>query len=135
MKYKKKLNVIRPTLRHKKKYIELKLLNTNSINNKINNNSNSNSNCSYNCNKLNILDAYELHKVFYKNFQKVYGLFSQINVNITVIDFNKNNNVILIRINSLYIKEFVSSLFFLNNELGLFKINKIGSTIKSLNCK
>ncbi len=113
MSYKKKLNVIRPTLRHKKRYLEIKLLNTNKLN-------------------LDLLDTAGLHKIFYKNYQKAFGLFNQIEANITIMDFNKDNKTILIRINRFYLNEFISSLFFLKNELNLFKINKISSTIKNL---
>lgn len=107
MKYKKKLNVIRPTLRHKTIYFKLKF--TKSFD-----------------------DEKKLKNIVFKNFEKTNGLFSQINTNLSIFSINLKESILIIRINSNYKDEFLSSLFFLSNYLGLIYILKEARTIKSL---
>jgi len=106
-KIKKKLNVIRPTLRHRKRYFLLTFTKEFSLNTKI-------------------------HSLFLKNFEKIHGLFSLIECNLTVMDFNFENKTVVIRINNNYRSLFLSSLFFLKDDFGLISILKEASTLKSL---
>ncbi len=105
-KIKKKLNVIRPTLRHKKKYFLI----------------------SYSSD----INEDKIHSLFIKNYEKTYGLFSLIECNLTVIESNLKNKTIIIRINKEYNEQFLSSLFFLKQNLGLIFVLKQASTLKSL---
>jgi RNase P/RNase MRP subunit POP5 len=115
---KKRINVIRPTLRHKKRYVILKFIETN--------NYNSNNLLYKNLNKLNI------YKIISKNFQKIYGLFQQVNANITILDYNLENKEVLIRVNREYLDKFIGSLLFIKNtQLPLFCILEIKNTIKN----
>lgn len=106
---KTKLNVIRPTLRHKKRYVLLEFL------------------------EKKELDAKSIHSSLVLNLQKAHGIFTQIETNITVLDFDKKTKTLLIRVNKEYLDEFINSLFFSQTELGLLKILKITSTIKKIN--
>lgn len=107
---KKKLAVIRPTLRHKKRYIQLQLLTFSGV-----------------------FDSRSLHGVLIKALQKQSGVFSQTEANITIIDIDQKSKTILIRINKEYLEQFIASLFFAQSELGLLKIKDIKSTIKKVN--
>jgi len=106
---KKKLAVIRPTLRHKKRYIQLQLL-------------------TY----PGVLDSRIAHGILVKALQKQSGVFSQTEANITIIDIDQKSKTILIRINKEYLEQFIASLFFAQPELGLLKVKDIKSTIKKV---
>ncbi|MDD3975668.1 MAG: hypothetical protein PHN22_00680 [Candidatus ainarchaeum sp.] len=103
----KKINVIRPTLRHKKRYLKISCFND-----------------------LSSYDNKKLAYIFIKNFQKTHGLFKTSSANISVLDFK--NNIIIIRVNKLFLNDFLSSLFYINNDLGLLFIEKQSFTLKSL---
>jgi len=107
---KKKINVIRPTLRHKKRYIQLKYFTDKDI----------------------VLNEIKLYTLFLKNLEKTYGVFINAETNLTIISFDYKKREIIIRINKEYLSEFISSLFLLNNDLGLVIIKKISSTIKQI---
>lgn len=107
---KTKLGVIRPTLRHKKRYILIKIINP-----------------------AIVLDSKKCYSVLTQSMQKNSGIFHQIECNITILDIDLKSQTILIRINKDYLDEFISSLFFVQAELGLIKILEIKSTIKKLN--
>jgi RNase P/RNase MRP subunit POP5 len=102
---KKKLNVIRPTLRHKKRYFKLSYSKENHTN---------------------------IYSLLSKNYEKSYGLFSLIESNLTVMDLNTDKKTIIVRINKDYKSLFLSSLFFLKQDLGLIFVLKEASTLKSL---
>ena len=104
---KKTINVIRPTLRHKKRYIKLYL-------------------------SKNDLDKKDLYKVFFNNFKDFYGKFVCLEANLTIIDFDSKNNFLVFRVNKDFLDEFLGSLFFLNSRFDLVIIKKVSSTIKSL---
>lgn len=105
-----KINVIRPTLRHKKRYICLKV-----------------------SNNLDELDKKKISLIFIRNFQKLYGLFSLTNANISVLEVDSKKKTIVIRVNKVNLDQFLSSLFYLNSDFGLIFVQKVSSTIKSLN--
>ena len=107
---KTKLGVIRPTLRHKKRYILLKLVNPDIS-----------------------LDSKKIYSVLTQSLQKSKGIFIQVECNITILEIDNKAKTILIRINKEYIDEFIESLFFAQNELGLIKILEIKNTIKRIN--
>jgi RNase P/RNase MRP subunit POP5 len=106
---KKKLSVIRPTLRHKKRYILIKLLDT-AIN----------------------FDSKKIYSVLTQALLKNSGLFVQVDTNITILEADVVSKTLLIRINKDYLNEFISSLFFAQAELGLLKIVETTSTIKKI---
>jgi RNase P/RNase MRP subunit POP5 len=107
---KKKINVIRPTLRHKKRYVTLKFIGSTIIQ-----------------------DKQKIFTLLYKSLQKTNGIFVQISTNITVLDFDSETNIALIRINKDYLSEFLGSLFFLDSDFGEVKVISIDSTIKQVN--
>jgi len=110
---KKKLAVIRPTLRHKKRYIEIQLL-------------------SY----PQTLDSKTIYITLTKALQKNSGVFVQLETNITIIDIDTKTKTLLIRVNKEYLEQFISSLFFAQSDLGLIKVKNIKSTIKKIRgCK
>jgi len=106
---KTKLGVIRPTLRHKKRYILLKLINP-----------------------MVTMEQKKLFSVFTLSMQKASGVFAQVDANITILDIDSKSKTILIRLNKEYIDEFTGSLFFAQNEIGLIKVLEIKSTIKGI---
>jgi RNase P/RNase MRP subunit POP5 len=103
---KKRLNVIRPTLRHKKVYLKISF-------------------------RKEILKE-KIFFLFSKNYQNTYGLFYLINCNLTLIDFNSNKKEIILRINKDYFDSFLTSIFFLKKDLGAIFILKIKTTLKSI---
>ena len=103
VKIKKKLNVIRPTLRHKKIYFKLEFTKEYSNN---------------------------LFSLFLKNYQNIFGLFSLVNANITLMKSTKNTAIV--RINKDYKDSFLTSIFYLKQDLGLVYVTKQVSTLKSL---
>ncbi|MFA5745919.1 MAG: Rpp14/Pop5 family protein [archaeon] len=106
---KTKLAVIRPNLRHKKRYVQLQLLTYNqSIDQKI------------------------IHTTLCRALQKQSGIFAQIESNITILETNPKTKELIIRINKEYLDEFIGSLFFAQSDLGLIKIKDIKSTIKKV---
>lgn len=107
---KKKINVIRPTLRHKKRYVTLKFIDP-----------------------IVDLDKQKIFSALYKTLQKTNGIFVQISTNITVLEFDFENTTALIRINKDYLSEFLGSLFFLESDYGVIKVISIDSTIKQVN--
>jgi len=104
-KIKKKLNVIRPTLRHKKIYVKVKYTKEYSSN---------------------------LFSLFSKNYEKTNGVFSLIDSNLTVMESNLNQKTSIIRLNKSYKDSFLASLFFLKQDLGLIFVLKQVTSIKSL---
>ena len=106
---KKKLAVIKPTLRHKKRYVELQLL-------------------SYPQN----IDSKTIYTTLTKALQKNSGIFIQLETNITVIDVDSKTKTLLIRVNKEYLEQFISSLFFAQSDLGPIKVKNIKSTIKKI---
>ncbi len=104
-KIKKKLNVIRPTLRHRKIYFKI----------------------SYS--KENNSSPY---LILSKNYENNYGLFSLISSNLTLMDYNKDLKNFVVRINKDYGGLFLSTLFFLKQDFGLIYVQKEASTLKSL---
>jgi len=106
---KTKLAVIRPNLRHKKRYVQLQLLTYNQS-----------------------LDGKVIHTALCKALQKQSGIFVQIESNITVLEINPKTKELIIRINKEYLDEFIGALFFVQSDLGLLKIKKIESTIKKV---
>lgn len=109
---KKKLAVIRPTLRHKKRYVLLELLTF-----------------------PHNLDSKSIFLSLSRALQKQSGVFVQLDTNITILDADSKTKNILIRVNKEYLEEFISSLFFAQQELGLIKIKSIKSTIKKIELK
>lgn len=107
---KTKLAVIKPTLRHKKRYVQLQLLTYNQS-----------------------LDARLIHTILCKALQKQSGIFVQIESNITILETNPKTKELIIRINKEYLDEFIGSLFFAQSDLGLIKVKDIKSTIKKVN--
>jgi len=107
---KKKINVIRPTLRHKKRYVTLKFIDP-----------------------VIDLDKQKIFFALYKSLQKSNGIFVQISTNITVLEYDFENTTALIRINREYLSEFLGSLFFLESDYGIIKIISVDSTIKQVN--
>jgi len=105
---KKKLNVIRPTLRHKKRYVH------------------------FSFSKGLSYDAYNLFMLLNNNFQKIFGIFITAKANITVINLDLEKNEITVRVNRVYLEHFLCSLFFIKRDLGLIVIKKVSSTIKRL---
>ncbi|HOD89842.1 MAG TPA: Rpp14/Pop5 family protein [archaeon] len=103
---KKKIGVIKPTMRQKKRYIKLKVYA-----------------------QQITQDKYKLENTFKKNLQKIYGLFVDVDTNLKIIEINEKNEII-IRINKTYLNQFISSLLFLNKEIGIIKIQKISNTLK-----
>ncbi len=106
---KTKLGVIRPTLRHKKRYVLIKLINPEVI-----------------------LDSKKIYSVLTQSLQKACGIFVQTECNITILEIESKSQTLLIRTNKEYLDEFIGSLFFAQAELGLIKILEIKSTIKKL---
>ncbi len=106
---KKRLAVIKPTLRHKKRYLQLQLLTYNQP-----------------------IDSKIVQTILYKALQKQSGIFSQIETNITIIDTEQKTKTLLIRINKEYLDTFIASLFFAQSDLGLLKVKDIKSTIKKV---
>ncbi|MFA7576127.1 MAG: Rpp14/Pop5 family protein, partial [archaeon] len=86
---KKKLNVIRPTLRHKKRYVH------------------------FSFSKEILSDPYNLFTILNNNFQKVFGVFLTAKANITVIDLDLEKREVIVRVNKFYLNQFLGSLFFL----------------------
>lgn len=109
---KKKLAVIRPNLRHKKRYIALELL-------------------TY----PKSLDSKTIYLSLGHALQKQSGIFVQLETNITILEMDSKSKTLLIRVNKEYLEEFVSSLFFAQSDLGLIHINSIKSTIKKIGLK
>lgn len=103
---KKRLNVIRPTLRHKKIYLKLSF-------------------------RKDVLKE-KIFSLFYKNYQNIYGLFYLINCNITLIDFNEDRKEVIFRINKDFLDSFLASLFFLKKDLGLIFVLEKKTTLKSI---
>lgn len=106
---KTKLGVIRPTLRHKKRYVLIKLINPEIS-----------------------LESKKIHSVLTQSLQKTCGIFVQTECNITILEIDTKTQTILIRINKEYLDEFIGSLFFAQNETGLIKVLEVKSTIKKL---
>jgi RNase P/RNase MRP subunit POP5 len=102
-KLKKKLNVIRPTLRHKKLYIKIEYTKESFT---------------------------KISSLILKNYQSIYGLIHLVNANITIM--NSDNKTALIRINKDYKDSFLGSIFFLKSDLGLVYVIKQASTLKSI---
>ncbi|HRS42385.1 MAG TPA: Rpp14/Pop5 family protein [Candidatus Diapherotrites archaeon] len=109
---KKKLAVIRPNLRHKKRYVHLELL-------------------TY----PHALDSKTVYSSLSRALQKQSGIFVQLEANITIIEMDFKAKTILIRVNKDYLEEFLASLFFAQQDLGLLKIKNIKSTIKKIGLK
>jgi RNase P/RNase MRP subunit POP5 len=107
---KKKLAVIRPNLRHKKRYLAIELL-------------------TY----PQGLDSKTIYQSFSRALQKQSGIFVQLETNITIIEMDSKTKTILIRVNKIYLDKFVASLFFAQQDLGLIKVKNIKSTIKKIN--
>ncbi len=104
-KLKKKLNVIRPTLRHKKLYLKLEYTKEYSSN---------------------------LYTLLLKNYEKINGLFSSLECNLTVMENDYTTKTMVVRLNKAYKESFLSSLFFLKQDLGLIFVLKEASTLNSL---
>lgn len=104
---KQKINVIRPTLRHKKRYVTLKFIDP-----------------------IIDLDQQKIFSALYKSLQKANGIFVQIATNITVLEYNSESFTALVRVNKDYLSEFLGSLFFLGEEYGVVKVISVNSTIK-----
>jgi RNase P/RNase MRP subunit POP5 len=109
---KKKLAVIRPNLRHKKRYLAIELL-------------------TY----PQGLDSKTIYQSFSRALQKQSGIFVQLEANITVIDMDSKSKTLLVRVNKEYLEEFISSLFFAQSDLGLIHIKSLKSTIKKIGLK
>ena len=108
---KQKINVIRPTLRHKKRYVTLKFIDP-----------------------VIDLDKQKIFYALYKSLQKSNGIFVQISTNITVLEYNSESFTALVRVNKDYLSEFLGALFFLGEEYGVVKVISVDSTIKQANC-
>ena len=87
---KKKLNVIRPTLRHKKRYVH------------------------FSFSKGLSYDAYNLFMLLNNNFQKIFGIFITAKANITVINLDLEKNEITVRVTGSLKNTF--GVFFNKNE-------------------
>jgi RNase P/RNase MRP subunit POP5 len=107
MPIKNKINIIRPTLRHKKIYVIL----------------------SYS-KDLSSFNLKNLYDIIEKNLEKTYGIFVSVNINFTLISVDNDKKELFIRINKKYLRNFLSSLFFLKEDFGLISIKKIKTTIK-----
>ena len=107
---KKKVNVIRPTLRHKKVYFKI------SFSKKID-------------------DVKKIKNLFFKSYEKTNGIFSQINGNLSILEINSKEGEIILRVNQLYKDDFLSSLFFFKKEFGTIIVLDEKKTIKSLKLK
>jgi len=105
---KKKLNVIPPTQRDKKRYVLLYLSKIGS----------------------DIKNEQEIYKIIIKNFERIHGLFKSVYSNITIISFNKQEKEILIKVNKDYLDDLLTSLFFLKQQFGLVCVKSINQTIK-----
>jgi RNase P/RNase MRP subunit POP5 len=105
---KKRLNVVPPTLRDKKRYISF----------------------SFTKAPQEASNEQELSRIIIKNFEKVNGLFKSIKANISLIWLDKDKKEVLIRVNKDNLDELITSLFFLKYQFGLIKINGISQTIK-----
>jgi len=105
---KKKINIIRPTLRHKKRYI------------------------SFNYSKqLSITTKIKIYLSLFKSLVQNKGLVVANNANITVLAVDESKKEVLVRINMLCLDDFLGSLF-LNKDLGLISNITIKSTIMQL---
>lgn len=109
---KKRLAVIKPTLRHKKRYIEIRLLTF-----------------------PQSLDPKTIYGSLTKALQKNSGIFVQLETNITIIETDQKLKTVLVRINKECLSDFISSLFFAQSDLGLIKVKALKSTIKKINLK
>jgi len=105
---KKKLNVIPPTLRDKKRYVSFTSSKASS----------------------EIKNEQDVFRVIVKNFEKTHGLFKSISANLTIISFNKEEKEVLVRVNKDNLDDLLTSLFFLKDQLGLIRIKSIDQTIK-----
>ncbi len=105
---KKKLNVIPPTLRDKKRYV------------------------SFNVSRIGpeIQNENDVFRIIIKNFEKVHGLFKSVSANITIISFNKQEKEILLRVNKDNLDDLLTSMFFLKDQFSLISIKTISQTIK-----
>lgn len=106
---KKKLKTIRPTLRHKKRYVLLKLLT-----------------------KPLSSDLKKTYHILCNGLQKNSGIFIQIDSNITILEIDTKQNTFLVRVNKEHLEDFLSSLFFSQADLGLIKVLEIKTTIKKM---
>ncbi|MEI8363830.1 MAG: Rpp14/Pop5 family protein [archaeon] len=105
---KKKLSVIPPTLRDKKRYVLF-------IVSKM---------------QPDIQNEQDVFRIVVKNFEKIHGLFKSISANLTIISFNKSEKEILVRVNKDNLDDLLTSLFFLKDQFGLIKVKTVSQTIK-----
>jgi len=103
---KKKINVIRPTLRHKKRYISFNYLKPLPVTTKI-----------------------KVYLSLFRSLVQDKGLVIANDANITVLSVDESRKEVLVRINMLYLDDFLSSLF-LNKDFALITNISIKSTIK-----
>jgi len=102
---KKKLNVIPPTLRMKKRYVILK------------------------CSKLSITNQAEILRHIIHNFENIFGMFKSINAGIILVSFSFEKKEITLRVNKDNLDDLLTSFLFLERDFGLISI-KISHTIK-----
>jgi RNase P/RNase MRP subunit POP5 len=105
---KKKIKVIKPTQRHKKRYVLIEV--TKDIS------------------KYTQKDIFYL---FFKNVSYFKGFIIANLLNIVVLDVFSNKKQILFRVNKQYIDEFIGSLFFIK-DLGAIKVVSITTTFKRI---
>jgi len=105
---KKKLNVIPPTLRDKKRYVLF----------------------SFSIVPQGVFSKQDFFRIILKNHEKIYGLFNSISANLNLINFDSNKKEILIRVNKDNLDDFITGLFFLKDQFGLIVIKNISQTIK-----
>ena len=103
---KKKIGVISPTLRHKKRYVSFSYSNN--------------------------VDEKGIGRLLSDNFLRVHGIFANIEANLMIASNDFKHKKLIVRVNKDLLDKFISSLFFLEKELGLVIVESVSSTIKSV---
>jgi len=107
---KKRINVIRPTLRQGKRYVLLR----------------------FSQEKSKVLDQRSLYTMLSNNFQYAQGIFSLSEAGITIMSFEPSKCLAIVRISDDYLDKFLSSLLFLSTDLGYILVESVKPTLKSL---
>jgi len=102
---KKKINVIPPTLRMKKRYVILTV------------------------SKLPTTNQVELIKLIISNFESIFGIFKSINASIILVSFSLDKKEIGLRVNKDNLDDLLTSFLFLEKDFGIISI-KVAQTIK-----
>lgn len=105
---KKKIQVIKPTQRHKKRYVLLKA-----------------------SKDISNYSEKDLFYLFFNNLSHMYGFVSANITNLVLLEVDSNQNTLLFRVNKDYLDYFLGSLLFIK-DLGVIRVVSVNSTIKPI---